>query len=338
MKTSIRRSVPRLGFARSLKPTGAIGQWRFGSSPTCVEWVRWRRSWRFSCCAALPAAQLCNEAVAATVSDSRYQDNGDDTVTDLPTSLIWKRCVEGLSGADCSTGSPLAFTWQQALQRAGAEVFAGSSLWRLPNKNELASLIEWHCYDPAINNRILPEYAVELVLVFVASVCRLRVRGMECQFRTRRRLRAREVPPEVRSLSAWQTVTLLFRAGKAKKAERGGKGPGPILLHSHHGPPHTHPYRRRTAPYRQARAQSELRVKYRAGPDARRSGLSVSSPSIRRCLSKIRKTVYVTHVSFKSENSSRLRVPLRLGFGPGFCGRSRRPRRASRRSITASET
>ena len=102
------------------------------------------------------AEQTCNEAVVATAPDSHYEDNGDGTVTDLATGLIWKQCAEGLSGAGCATGSAQGFSWPAALQCAEAEVFAGSDLWRLPNKNELASLVERRCYGPAINQRYFP--------------------------------------------------------------------------------------------------------------------------------------------------------------------------------------
>ncbi len=102
------------------------------------------------------AAQTCRDDIRATAPDSRYQDNGNGTVTDLATGLIWKQCAEGRSGAGCATGSAQTFTWQAALQHAEAAVFAGSSLWRLPNKNELASLVERRCYDPAINSRFFP--------------------------------------------------------------------------------------------------------------------------------------------------------------------------------------
>lgn len=98
----------------------------------------------------------CRDDILATAPDSRYRDNGDETVTDLSTGLIWKQCAEGLSGTDCMTGGLSVFTWQGALQHAEAQVFAGSSLWRLPNKNELASLVERRCYQPAINGRFFP--------------------------------------------------------------------------------------------------------------------------------------------------------------------------------------
>jgi len=110
--------------------------------------------------AAMPGAaqaeQACNDAVRATAPNSRYQDNGDGTVTDLATGLIWKQCAEGRSGAGCGTGSAQTFTWQQALQHAEDAVFAGSDLWRLPNKNELASLVERRCDNPAINLTYFP--------------------------------------------------------------------------------------------------------------------------------------------------------------------------------------
>ena len=97
------------------------------------------------------AEQTCNEAVVATAPDSRFQDRGDGTVTDRKTGLTWKRCAEGLSGPDCADGSAETFSWQAALQQA-----ADSDQWRLPNKNELASLVERRCYDPAINEDFFP--------------------------------------------------------------------------------------------------------------------------------------------------------------------------------------
>ncbi|MBP6733491.1 MAG: DUF1566 domain-containing protein [Chromatiaceae bacterium] len=118
--------------------------------------VGWAMAFSMLMGMATAAAQTCRDDIRATAPDSRFQDNGNGTVTDPSTGLIWKQCAEGLSGAGCATGSPAGFTWQQALQHAADADFAGSSLWRLPNKNELASLSERRCYAPAINARFFP--------------------------------------------------------------------------------------------------------------------------------------------------------------------------------------
>ena len=101
-------------------------------------------------------AQICHpESIPASTPDSQLQDNGDGTITDLKTGLIWKQCLEGQSGSDCASGSAEDFTWQQALQRAqtlnSSGGFAGFSDWRVPNIKELHSLVEHQCFIPAIN-------------------------------------------------------------------------------------------------------------------------------------------------------------------------------------------
>ncbi len=113
--------------------------------------------------AVAPLAQAaCNSAnVGADTPDARFSV-ATETVTDLATGLVWKRCAEGLSGAACATGTALTATWSDALARvatvnaAGATLGLGSSDWRLPNRNELASLVERQCGAPAINASVFP--------------------------------------------------------------------------------------------------------------------------------------------------------------------------------------
>lgn len=54
------------------------------------------------------------------------------------------------------SGSAPGFLWQPALQAAETHTFAGYSDWRLPNKNELASIVEEACVNPAINTLAFP--------------------------------------------------------------------------------------------------------------------------------------------------------------------------------------
>lgn len=105
------------------------------------------------------AAQTCKtDSIPASTPDSQLIDNGDGTVTDTKTGLMWKQCLEGLSG-DCS-GIADTFTWQQALLQPGTVNdtggFAGYTDWRLPNIQELNSLVEEQCSGPAINLTYFP--------------------------------------------------------------------------------------------------------------------------------------------------------------------------------------
>jgi len=105
-------------------------------------------------------AQTCKpESIPATTPTSRFIIKTNGTVTDKDTGLMWKRCSEGLSGEDCATGSPTPYKWQQALQHAQAVNsvgFAGHKDWRLPNIQELRTLVEEQCDFPVINLDVFP--------------------------------------------------------------------------------------------------------------------------------------------------------------------------------------
>lgn len=105
-------------------------------------------------------AQTCNSAISATTPDSDFTLNGDGTATHHRTGLTWLRCSLGQSwdGTTC-TGTASAYTWQAALQAPVGYSFAGLGDWRLPNKNELASLVERSCYEPAMNLTVFPDMA-----------------------------------------------------------------------------------------------------------------------------------------------------------------------------------
>ncbi len=107
------------------------------------------------------AAQTCKpDYIPASTPDSQLIDNGDGTVTDIKTGLMWKKCLEGVGGALCGTGSPSSFTWQTALEQPNVvnsgSGFAGYHDWRLPNIKELLSLVEEQCFYPAINLNRFP--------------------------------------------------------------------------------------------------------------------------------------------------------------------------------------
>jgi hypothetical protein len=88
----------------------------------------------------------------ATWPNPRFTDNSNGTVTDNLTNLIW------LKNANCFG----LRTWTDALSDANSLANGSCSLtdsssagdWRLPNVNELQSLIAWQYSSPALSNAV----------------------------------------------------------------------------------------------------------------------------------------------------------------------------------------
>ena len=100
-------------------------------------------------------------------SDDRYTDNGDGTISDARTGLMWMQCSYGQTydGGDTNSdgiiceGSPTFGSWQQAFAWAAdsnANVDYGYNDWRLPNIKELGSIVDFGSAIPAINQSIFP--------------------------------------------------------------------------------------------------------------------------------------------------------------------------------------
>ncbi|MDA8139735.1 MAG: DUF1566 domain-containing protein [Desulfobacteraceae bacterium] len=68
-------------------------------------------------------------------------DNGD-TVSDTATGLMWQKAEAG------------AMTWEQALNYCETLQLAGHTDWRLPNRNELQSIVDYTRYELAIDRTI----------------------------------------------------------------------------------------------------------------------------------------------------------------------------------------
>lgn len=87
-----------------------------------------------------------------------YTDNGDGTITDNSTGLVWQKCSDGLSGTTCTTGTIATATWTNALAYCNANT-AGlpGTGWRLPNVYELYSLVDFgKASAPYINLTYFP--------------------------------------------------------------------------------------------------------------------------------------------------------------------------------------
>ncbi|MCE5228217.1 DUF1566 domain-containing protein [bacterium] len=79
-----------------------------------------------------------------------FKDNGDGTVTDLDTNLMWQKGE-----------SPATKTWENALSYAEGLTLAGRGDWRLPNVKELQSLNDETLTEPSIDTAFFPGAQVD---------------------------------------------------------------------------------------------------------------------------------------------------------------------------------
>jgi hypothetical protein len=75
-------------------------------------------------------------------------DNGDGTVTDHRTGLVWQQRTQGV---------PPGQLWDEALSLCEQLVLGGRADWRLPNIKELQSLMRETNEMPAIDPRFFPD-------------------------------------------------------------------------------------------------------------------------------------------------------------------------------------
>ncbi len=76
-----------------------------------------------------------------------HTDNGDGTITDNITGLMWQKSPDQDGDGDIDANDKLSYS--NALSRAQALELAGYSDWRLPSIKELYSLIMFYGQDPS---------------------------------------------------------------------------------------------------------------------------------------------------------------------------------------------
>ena len=81
---------------------------------------------------------------SASLMGYPFSDNGDGSVTDTGTGLVWQKCSRGQNTDATCTGTATKTTWSLALLHC-KNLSIGSRTWRLPNINEMLSLV-----NPAI--------------------------------------------------------------------------------------------------------------------------------------------------------------------------------------------
>ena len=77
----------------------------------------------------------------AEYGKNAFHDNGDGTIADRATGLIWAKVDSGhLKAGEKQNGK---LNWEQALRWAEELEYAGHTDWRLPNAKELQSIVDY---------------------------------------------------------------------------------------------------------------------------------------------------------------------------------------------------
>jgi len=107
----------------------------------------------------------------------RFIDNGDGTITEKVTRLMWVKDPSQIPGGLWGTpGIPVRMTWSNAIINCEALNYAGYSDWRLPNVTELESIVDYGRYSPAIDTLFFPNsqtsyYLTSSTVAYITSYC-----------------------------------------------------------------------------------------------------------------------------------------------------------------------
>jgi cysteine-rich repeat protein len=102
-------------------------------------------------CDRFPCALRGQDGDLQTGAALAYVDNGDGTITDVNTGLMWEKLSQ--DGSVHDIGIP--YTWSDAFVKVAtlnsSGGFAGHIDWRLPNRRELDSIVNLQNFNPAVS-------------------------------------------------------------------------------------------------------------------------------------------------------------------------------------------
>lgn len=103
------------------------------------------------------SSQVCATSLALVGSGSKnFTDNGDGTITDNVTGLMWQKCSCGQNNDAACSGSAGFYNWDQASSICGSLTLGGHTDWWLPDVRELFSIVDFAYNYPTINTTYFP--------------------------------------------------------------------------------------------------------------------------------------------------------------------------------------
>jgi hypothetical protein len=90
-----------------------------------------------------------------------YRNNGDGTITDLNTGLMWEQKIRDIVTAQGNhdvtrrfiwdSVAPTIWDWLEQVNTEGGTGLGGHNDWRIPNVKELQSIIDYGLLNPAVD-------------------------------------------------------------------------------------------------------------------------------------------------------------------------------------------
>jgi hypothetical protein len=99
--------------------------------------------------AAWPMPNDATDVAQGAPNPTHYTDNGDGTVTDNVTGLMWQKTLP-------VTSPPPEQNWNDANATCKALRLAGFDSWRLPSAIELLSIVDYGKANPPIDQSVFP--------------------------------------------------------------------------------------------------------------------------------------------------------------------------------------
>lgn len=117
--------------------------------------------------AAIDCAGTGQDGETQSGATHSFVDNGDGTVTDEVTGLMWEKLSDDDGIHDADNAYSISDAVAVKIAMLNSEQFAGHDDWRLPNRNELATLINFGTLSPAT----YPEFNADCSTGCPATVC-----------------------------------------------------------------------------------------------------------------------------------------------------------------------
>ena len=151
-------AFPR-ALAKRVPKTGQTSCWNAAGTVMACSGTGQDGEYQMGITPAIPATGQTSGAYSVpSWTGVRFIDNGDGTVTDNLTALTWLKnanCTETLGGVAKRAGHVKwmdALTWTNHLASGNCGLADGSTAgqWRLPNQNELRSLVDLTHSNPSV--------------------------------------------------------------------------------------------------------------------------------------------------------------------------------------------